>query len=58
VYLAARVSGQARGGEILVSDVTRTLAGDLQGVRFVDRGEHELRGLAGRHRLWEVRWQT
>jgi DNA-binding NarL/FixJ family response regulator len=58
VYLAARVSGQARGGEILVSDVTRTLVGELQGVQFADCGEHDLRGLTGRHRLWEVEWRT
>jgi DNA-binding NarL/FixJ family response regulator len=58
VYLAARISGQARGGEILVSDVTRALVGELQGVGFADRGEHDLRGLSGRHRLWEVEWRT
>jgi DNA-binding NarL/FixJ family response regulator len=57
VYLAARVSAKARGGEILVSDVTRTLVGNLAGVRFADRGEHDLRGLTGRHRLWEVEWR-
>jgi DNA-binding NarL/FixJ family response regulator len=58
IYLAARVSGQARGGEILVSDLTRALVGDLSGVGFADRGSHELKGLAGRHRLWEVEWPT
>jgi len=58
VYLAARVSGRARGGEILVSDLTRALVGDLPDVRFADRGEHELKGLAGLHRLWEVEWPT
>jgi class 3 adenylate cyclase len=58
VYLAARVSSVADGGEILVSDVTRALVGDLPEVRFVDRGEHELKGLSGRHRLWEVRCRT
>ena len=58
VFLAARVSGYADGGEIIVSDVTRALAGDLPGVSFLDRGEHELKGLSGTHRLWEVAWQT
>ena len=58
VYLAARVSGRARGGEILVSDLTRALVGDLPDVCFADRGEHELKGLAGLHRLWEVEWPT
>ena len=51
VFLASRVAGQARGGEILVSDVTRALAGEQAGLCFVDRGEHELKGFAGRHRL-------
>ena len=58
VYLAARVSALAQGGEILVSDLTRALAGDVALVRFTDRGEHELKGLAGRHRVWEVEWRT
>lgn len=54
VYLAARVSALADGRQVLVSDVTRVLVGDLPDVRFTDRGEHELKGLSGRHRLWEV----
>lgn len=58
VYVAARVAGLAEGGEVLVSDLTRGLAGDLADVGFVDRGEHELKGLAGRHRLWEVAWRS
>ena len=56
VFLASRVAGVARGGEVLVSDVTRALAGDQLELRFVDRGEHELKGFAGRHRLWQVEW--
>jgi DNA-binding NarL/FixJ family response regulator len=56
VFLASRVAGAAAGGEILVSDVTRALAGDQPELRFVDRGEHELKGFAGRHRLWQVEW--
>lgn len=58
VYLAARVSAFAQGGEILVSDLTRALVGDLPRVSFADRGEHALKGLVGRHRLWEVEWRT
>jgi DNA-binding NarL/FixJ family response regulator len=57
VFLASRIAGQAGGGEILVSDVTRALAGDQPGVRYVDRGEHELKGFAGQHRLWAVDWR-
>jgi class 3 adenylate cyclase len=55
VFLAARVAGQAQGGQILVSEVTRNLVGEHD-VSFLDRGEHELRGLAGTHRLYEVPW--
>jgi DNA-binding NarL/FixJ family response regulator len=58
VFLASRVSALARGGEILLSDLTRALVGDLPEVGFHDRGEHELKGLTGRHRLWEVEWRT
>jgi len=54
VFVASRISTLARGGETLASEVTRLLAGDLPDVRFADRGEHELRGLAGLHRVWEV----
>jgi DNA-binding NarL/FixJ family response regulator len=55
VFVAARVAGQAQGGQILVSEVTRNLVGEHD-VEFRDHGEHELRGLAGTHRLYEVAW--
>ena len=58
IYLAARVAAEAGGRMILVSDVTRALVGDLPDVTFADRGEHELKGLVGLHRLCEVGWQT
>jgi DNA-binding NarL/FixJ family response regulator len=56
VFVASRVAGAATGGQILVSDVTRALAAD--GWTFVDAGERVLKGLKGKHRLWEVAWQT
>lgn len=55
VFVAARVMGAAAGGEILVSEVTKALAGP-NGFRFVDRGEHALKGLSEPHRLYEVAW--
>jgi DNA-binding NarL/FixJ family response regulator len=58
VYLAARVSALAGGRQILVSDLTRALVGEFPEARFADRGEHELKGLSGRHRVWEVEWRT
>ena len=55
VFVAARVAAAAGGGEILTSELTRTLVGD-NGVDFRDRGLHRLRGFAGEHRLFEVAW--
>jgi DNA-binding NarL/FixJ family response regulator len=57
VFLASRVADTAAGGEILVSEITRSLAGD-DSVEFRERGEHELKGLRGRHRLFEVVWSS
>ena len=58
IYLAARVAALADGRQILVSDLTHSLVGDFPEASFADRGEHELKGLSGRHRLWEVEWRT
>lgn len=46
VHEAARIMAAAAPDEILVSDLTRTLAG-ASGLRFEDRGTHRLKGLAG-----------
>jgi DNA-binding NarL/FixJ family response regulator len=56
VFVASRVTDAAAGGEILVSEVTRRLA-DIDGIEFRDRGQHELKGLKGRHQLFEVVWR-
>jgi len=55
VFVASRVADAAGGGEILVSEVTRSLAGD-DAFEFRDRGAHDLKGLRGEHRLFEVAW--
>lgn len=54
VFVASRVASQAAGRQILASEITRHLATD--GAHFHDRGRHALRGLKGRHRLFEVEW--
>jgi class 3 adenylate cyclase len=54
VTMAARIMGQARGGEILVSDVVRQLVAG-KGYRFSDRGESELRGFDHPVRIYELR---
>ena len=46
VHEAARIMGEAQGGEILVSDTTRALAGAFL---FGDRGTHDLKGIGELH---------
>jgi class 3 adenylate cyclase len=53
VHLAQRVSALAGPSEVLVSrTVVDLVAGS--GIEFDDRGEHELKGVAGRWRLFAV----
>jgi class 3 adenylate cyclase len=56
VIAAARIAAQARGGEILASDVVRQLVAGKQFL-FADRGEVALRGFDEPVRLYEVRWR-
>jgi class 3 adenylate cyclase len=54
VHIAARISARAEAGEVLVSrTVTELVAGS--GIQFEDRGEHELKGVPDRWRLYSVR---
>jgi class 3 adenylate cyclase/YHS domain-containing protein len=45
VNLAARVSGLAHGGEVLLTDATRERAGEIERVRFEAHGVHRLRNI-------------
>jgi class 3 adenylate cyclase/pimeloyl-ACP methyl ester carboxylesterase len=56
VNMAARIAAQAKGKEIMVSDVVRQLVAG-KGFSFADRGEVALRGFEGPVRLYEVRWE-
>jgi class 3 adenylate cyclase len=56
VILAARIAGRAQGGQILVSEVVRTVIGSLAGVEFQDAGRKQLKGIKGRQRVFEVVW--
>ncbi|MHB8438712.1 MAG: AAA family ATPase [Acidimicrobiales bacterium] len=56
VHAAARVCAAATGRQILVSDVTRQLAGTLPDVTFRDVGEFQLKGFPQPWRLWDVVW--
>jgi class 3 adenylate cyclase len=51
VHEVARIAALAEPGEILVSEITRTMAA-AAGLGFQDRGEHELKGLPGPRRLF------
>jgi class 3 adenylate cyclase len=56
VHFAARVASQAVGGEVLVSNTVHDLVhGVATGFEFLDGRDVELKGIAGRHRLWAIR---
>ena len=55
VNIAARIAGASAPGEVLVSETVRGLARTSAGVRFEDRGEHALKGVADPQRLFAVR---
>ena len=55
VILAARIARAARGGEILVSEATKGVL-PRDGMRLLDRGEHQLRGMSDPLRLYEAVW--
>ena len=54
VNIAARICGLCEPGEILVSATVRDLARTSAGVTFADRGEHALKGIQDRVRLFAV----
>jgi class 3 adenylate cyclase len=54
VHYAARVAGHALAGEILVSTVVRDLVAGGSDVAFLERGDVELKGIEGPHRLFAV----
>jgi class 3 adenylate cyclase len=53
VNLGSRVAAAASPGEILVSSTVRDLVGG-SGIGFEDRGDHELKGVSDRWRLFAV----
>ncbi len=54
VAMAARVAGQAVGGQVLVSEPVRDAVHDCDDIRFDDGREVELKGFSGSHRLFAV----
>jgi class 3 adenylate cyclase len=56
VNIASRIVMRAQGGQVLLSDATRSLATDLEGVQYIDAGRRQLRGIPGRVRLYQAVW--
>ncbi len=56
VHRAARIADAGRGGQVLLSDTTRALVERSlgEGIGLRDLGEHRLRDLTGRERLFQV----
>lgn len=55
VNAAARIAALAEGGEVLVSDVVRQLAGQAAAIGFDDRGRVRLKGFSERWHLDRTR---
>ncbi len=53
VSIGARISAAAAPGDVLVSGTVKDLVAG-SGVAFDERGEHELKGVPGRWRLYAV----
>jgi class 3 adenylate cyclase len=52
-HIGTRVAAKARAGEVLVSSAVKDLMSQ-SGIRFGDRGAHQLRGVPKRWRLYRV----
>jgi class 3 adenylate cyclase len=52
-HIGARVAAKARAGEVLVSSEVKDLMSQ-SGIRFKDRGVHQLKGVPKRRRLYRV----
>jgi class 3 adenylate cyclase len=53
VHIGARVMANARPGEVLVTSTVKDLVAG-SGLRFVDCGEHALKGIPGKWHLFTV----
>ena len=53
IHMAARVSGMAAGGDILVSRTVKDLVAG-SGIEFEDFGTHTLKGIPDEHQLFKV----
>ncbi len=53
VHIDPRVAAQADPGEVLVSSTVKDLVAG-SGIKFEERGTHELKGIPGERRLYTV----
>lgn len=59
IIRAARIRSLARGGQVLLSDLVRSLAVEqLDGTLLVDAGLHQLDGLQRSEQLWHLAWDS
>lgn len=58
VNLAARIAEKAKGGQILMSELVKGLAGPYPGFEYAPCGSFRLRGFPGRYKLYEVVWRS
>jgi adenylate cyclase len=57
VVLAARIAGQAKGGEVLVSSTAKEYTQSDPSFRFEERGEYHFKGLHGEHTVYSLIWR-
>ncbi|MEE8336991.1 MAG: adenylate/guanylate cyclase domain-containing protein [Dehalococcoidia bacterium] len=57
INFAARIAGQAEGGEIVISELLRQLIEPSGAFRLSAREPVALKGLEGTHRLHDVEWE-
>jgi class 3 adenylate cyclase len=53
IHIGARITAKARASEVLVSSAVKDLVSE-SGIRFKDRGVHNLKGVPDRWRLYSV----
>ena len=58
VVVAKRLCDSATPGQVLVSDVVRSLVGSREDVRFIEVGALELKGLEDRVPAFELDWRS
>ena len=58
VIVASRLAGAARGGEVLVSEITKALTESGGDLRFDASRQVELKGLSDPQQAWTLDWST